>query len=138
VWADVAKGVSETKDGTDRMTEYARQAARNMQTSFADFLFDPFAEGTRGMGEAFSATLRRIMAEAASAEIFNLIGTWASGYTGAGSGWINAIGGAIQTDGKRAGGGRVEPFGAYDVTEHGDPELLQYGGRQVLLMGAQG
>lgn len=38
----------------------------------------------------------------------------------------------------RAAGGPVAPFGAYNVTEHGDPELLSFGGRQVLLMGSKG
>lgn len=53
----------------DAMSEYAISAARNMQSAFADFLFDPFAKGADGMLAAFGNTIRRMVAEAASAQI---------------------------------------------------------------------
>ena len=38
-----------TDDATDKMQAIADQAARNMQSAFADFLFDPFEDGLDGM-----------------------------------------------------------------------------------------
>lgn len=101
-----------TKSSTDLMTEYGVQAARNMQSSFADFLFDPFSDGLGGMLKGFAKTLQRMAAEAAAAQIFKSIGGWASGYTGAGSSWINAIGGLIA--GGKAEGGYTGPGGKYE------------------------
>src|SRR3546814_3333133 len=89
--AEKHRGVE--KAAVDEMSEYAKQAARNMQSSFSDYLFSPFADGTRDMGDKFSETIRRMLAESASAKFFELIGTWASRYSGAGTGWINANGG---------------------------------------------
>lgn len=44
------------------MSEFAKQAARNMQSEFADFLFDPFKDGLKGMLGDFADTLRRMAA----------------------------------------------------------------------------
>ena len=104
--------VDKTKTSTDLMTEYGIQAARNMQSSFADFLFDPFEDGLGGMAKSFAKTLQRMAAEAAAAQIFKSIGGWASGYTGAGSSWINMIGGLIA--GGKADGGYTGPGGKYE------------------------
>ena len=41
----------------DSMTEYAKQASRNMQDALADFFFDPFQDGLKGMLESFAETL---------------------------------------------------------------------------------
>jgi len=101
-----------TKESTDLMAQYGIQAARNIQTSFADFLFDPFADGLGGMVEGFAKSLQRMAAEAASAKVFQTIGSFASGYTGAGSGFINSIGSLIA--GGKADGGYTGPGGKYE------------------------
>jgi hypothetical protein len=59
----------DSKRATDQMSEYAVQAAHNMQTAFADFLFDPFKSGTDGMAANFLTTLQHMAADAASAQI---------------------------------------------------------------------
>lgn len=58
------------ENSTDRMSVFADQAARNMQDAFADFLFDPFENGVKGMLKGFVDILRRMVAEAAAAQIF--------------------------------------------------------------------
>lgn len=58
-----------TDTSSDSLSQYATQAARNMQSAFADFLFDPFDKGAKGMLESFGQTVRRMAAEAASAKI---------------------------------------------------------------------
>lgn len=103
------------KETTSLLGEYGAQAARNMQSAFADFLFDPFADGLDGMLKGFLKTLQRMAAEAAASQIFQLVGSAASSYTGQGAGWVNAIG-SILSNGKSEGGytgpgGKYEPAG---------------------------
>lgn len=103
------------QETTSLLGEYGAQAARNMQSAFADFLFDPFADGLDGMLKGFLKTLQRMAAEAAASQIFQLIGRAASSYSGQGAGWVNAIG-SILSNGKSEGGytgpgGKYEPAG---------------------------
>lgn len=60
------------------------QAARNMQSAFADFLFDPMDEGFEGLLSNFADTLKRMAAEALSAEVFRIMAEGLSGSTGGG------------------------------------------------------
>jgi hypothetical protein len=73
------------------LTVFAEQAARNMQDAFADFLFDPFQDGMRGMLKGFADVLRRMIAEAASAKLFEAL----TGGGGAGGGVLGSLFGAI-------------------------------------------
>lgn len=64
-----AKKIDEHIKQIDRLSTYAEQAARNIQSHFADFLFDPFDKGIKGMLRGFVDVLRRMIAEAAAARI---------------------------------------------------------------------
>lgn len=66
-----ARGAEMTRKMFDEQTEYARQAARNMQDALATFLFDPFHDGLKGMLRGFVDTIRKMVAEAAAAKIFD-------------------------------------------------------------------
>ena len=105
---------AKTQETKDAMTAFADQAARNMQSSFADFLFDPFENGISGMVEGFSDSLRRMAAELAASKMFELLSTWATGYRGKGSGVINKIGSAMQGKKGFAEGGYTGAGGVYD------------------------
>ena len=61
------------KEATSQMQEFAKQAAQNIQSSFADFLFDPFENGLRGMLSGFLNVIRRMVAEIAAQEILKAI-----------------------------------------------------------------
>lgn len=146
VWAETAKEhgkyTEESQKKLRGMEAYADQAARNMQTALGDSLYNVLDGKFAGIADSFSQMLKRMAAEMLASEIWQALGTALSGYSGEG-GWgnfVRGVGGAMSgtTDGRRAGGGHVAPFGAYDVTEHGDPELLTFGGRQVLMMGSKG
>lgn len=108
---DLQKKAEETKDV---MSAFADQAARNMQSSFADFLFNPFDDGIKGMAKGFSDTLRRMAAELAASKMFELLSTWATGYQGKGSGVINKIGSTMQGKKGYAEGGYTGAGGVYD------------------------
>lgn len=88
--AGIADQMSEIfKQPFDELSPYADEAARNMQTAFADFLFDPFEDGIKGMLRGFVDVLRRMVAEAAAAKIF---GSKKSGGLGLGDLVTGAVG----------------------------------------------
>lgn len=133
------KMADDTRAATDGMRTVTDQAVRNMQDAFAEFLFDPFKDGLGGMVEGFAKTLQKMAAQAAASQIFQMIGSWASGYSGAGASWLNAIGGAISgSAGGRAGGGPVAAGSMYRVGEGGRPELFDQGGKTYLIPGDAG
>lgn len=104
------------KKATDQMQEFAKAAAQNIQSSFADFLFDPFENGLRGMLSGFLNVIRRMVAEIAAQEILKAIFLpFASG-----SGFFSNF--AKSLTGK-AMGGPVSSNTPYIVGERG-PELF--------------
>lgn len=114
------RAVDSAQKSMDKMSTYADQAARNMQDAFADFLFDPFDKGVKGMAKDFLDTTRRLLANKATEKLFNWIGVnW--GGTG---GILGAIGDLF--GGARAEGGPVTAGKAYLVGERG-PELFSPG-----------
>jgi phage-related minor tail protein len=76
--------IDPAKKATDDLSLFAEQAAKNMQTSFADFLFDPFADGTENLVENFITSIRKMVAQIASQQIIEGIfgKTGISGDTG--------------------------------------------------------
>lgn len=85
------------------LEQVAIQAARNIQTAFADFLFDPFDQGVEGLVSNFADALKRMAAEALSQQILSGIFNLATaGAGGGGTGIIQAIGGALA--GRQTGG----------------------------------
>ncbi len=107
------------KDKLTELDEFSKSAARNIQSSFADFLFDPFAEGLDGMAKGFLDILRRMAAEAAAAQLSSaLFGGQQKGDTGILGGIFPAIFGGF-----RAAGGPVSGGSSYIVGERG-PELF--------------
>jgi hypothetical protein len=51
------------------LDQFAIQAASNIQDAFADFLFDPFKDGTDGMLKSFGDAVRRMIANAVAADL---------------------------------------------------------------------
>lgn len=78
-----------TAKAESELNQFAQQAANNMQTSFANFLFDPFKEGLRGMLAGLIDTLRRMMAEIAAQKI---LGAIFGGLANAPSAFISSLG----------------------------------------------
>lgn len=85
---------------------YADQAARDMQTAFSAFLFDPFENGVRGMVKGFVDAIRQMVAAAAAAKFFEFLGG-------------TALGNLLPFGGARAAGGPVSPGRAFLVGERG-------------------
>lgn len=108
------------KEANEDMTVYAEQAARNIQDAFADFLFDPFAEGTKGMLKGFVDTLRKMAAQQIAS---NILGADKKGG--------GALGGLIAGFGKFTGlyadGGFIPP-GSWGIAGEAGAEMI-YGGK---------
>lgn len=58
-----------SKEAQSELDEFAKSAAQNIQSSFAEFLFDPFKDGLDGMLKGFLDFLRRALANAAAANL---------------------------------------------------------------------
>lgn len=104
------EAISGIKDSVSELDEFTRQAARNMQTAFADFLFDPFSDGVQSMAQKFGTAIQRMVADAASAQLMNILfGDMGktgkiSGLVGSGIDWLAsnfefADGGIMTSDG---------------------------------------
>lgn len=115
VFEDLYAGVAEEfKDTMGEMSVYAEQAARNIQSHLADFLFDPFDKGIKGMLRGFIDVLRRMVAEAASARILESLGLG-----GSGGGWLGSLFGSLFGAGGSAGssgGGSFRGLAAHGLT----------------------
>ncbi|WP_291996734.1 hypothetical protein [Candidatus Accumulibacter sp. ACC012] len=73
------------KETSNVMDEFAKSAATNIQSAFADFLFDPFKDGMSGMLKRFGETIQRMIAEAVAADLGKrLFGDLAKGGVGDG------------------------------------------------------
>ena len=137
----LSKSQDKLNETKDVMSVFADEAARNMQGAFADFLFDPFADGLDGMLAGLGKMLQRMIAEAAAAQlmdsIFGKAGKSGEGRTG---GWLEAglnIASSLFAGGK-AVGGPVEPGKLYEVGENNAPEMFIANGRQYLIPGNGG
>lgn len=67
------EAIAGIKDSVSELDEFTKQAARNMQTAFADFLFDPFSDGVQSMAQKFGTAIQRMVADAASAQLMNIL-----------------------------------------------------------------
>lgn len=129
------------KGSTDELDEFTKSAAKNMQSAFADFLFDPFSEGMGGMLKGFGNTMKRMVAESVAADLmgrlFPSIGgpKKSSGSSGIGD-FIGMIGGLF--GGGLASGGPASAGKIYEVNEGGKPEMFNAGGRQFLMPNMNG
>lgn len=111
---------TEFEETVSTMTVFAEQAARNMQDAFADFLFDPFKDGLKGMLKSFIDTIRRMVAQIVAQQILTSFFTWMGGLGGALGSFGNAALAGIKG---KAVGGYVGGGRPYMVGERG-PELF--------------
>jgi len=120
----------QTADWRDNLSEFALQAARNMQTALADFLFDPFRDGVKGMLRGFVETIRRMMAELAASKLLDVLGK---------SGTIGKVGNFFESlfGGFKAEGGPLQQGKWYVAGERG-PEPIWGGGPGAFAMGYGG
>lgn len=128
-----------TEKTTDEMTQFAIQAARNMQDAFAEGFFSIMQGKFDDLGSNFKATIDKMVANVLAAQLAEkLFGDF--GKTGEVGGLVKEgldfFGGLF--GGGRAAGGPVQAGRLYEINERGAPEVLSMGGRDYLMMGDQG
>lgn len=112
---------------TDRMSEFAVQAARNIQDSLGDTLYNVLTGRFDDIGTQFGEMIAKMAAQAIAADIgYKMFGDFGTtkkigGWAGDLFGWIGSFWG-----GGKAAGGPVYPGRAYVVGERG-PELFMPG-----------
>ncbi len=124
-----------TKATTDQVTEFWKQAARNSQDALAQFLFDPFQDGLRGMVRGVADAIRKIASEMLAANIFKSIGAFGKSSGGVLGAALSMFGGA-SAYGNVFNGGALIPHAAGDVI--GSPTLFPMSGGRTGLMGEAG
>ena len=63
-------GMSEkTQEAIGEMDEFTKAAAKNIENTLADFLYDPFSDGLDGMAQKFGQVIQRMIADAAAAQL---------------------------------------------------------------------
>jgi len=110
--------IEKAKAGTDDLSQFAIQGARNIQTAFADFLFSPAETGFDGLAANFAKALARMAANAASAGIMDLL-------LGKNFGSSNA-----------AGGGLLQQAGSFIASFFHDGGTVGAGGRTAAMPAA--
>lgn len=98
MWATVK---AEVDTATGEISVFAEQAGRNIQSFIGDGLYQALDGNFKSIADSFSEMIKRMLAEAAAAKILEAFSGWATGYSGAGAGFINGLGGAL---GKASGG----------------------------------
>lgn len=118
---------------------FSKRAAENIQDAFADFLFDPFQDGVKGMAKGFIDAVRRMIAEAQAAQLAQYLLGSAAGGKGSGllGDVLGSISGAFSTPFNPAtsapplkpfaDGGYLGP-GEFGIAGEAGAELL-YGGK---------
>ncbi|MDX1740618.1 MAG: hypothetical protein R3178_04955, partial [Rhodothermales bacterium] len=106
---------------------------RNIQDSFADFLFDPFSDGLDGMVDGFIQTVRRMAAEQLSSQILDQGGlslaTSSNGFLSSlgsffGGGKVSAVNSALDSTVFASGSGLFADGGI--MTGRGPAKLKKY------------
>ena len=113
-------------------------AAKNIQQTMADFLFDPFEGGLDGMVQSLGTAIQRMVADAVAADLANKL--FGSAVGGTGDGWLGAAASWAGSffGGGKAIGGPVMAGKLYEVGENNRPETFMSGGKQYLIPGNSG
>lgn len=116
----VAANLPKFESALDEMTEFTRQAARNMQDAMGSFFFDLMEGKMEDMGTRFEQTINKMLADLMASQIMN----WLTGDFGKTGKMGGALGGLLENfGGARAEGGPVMAGRAYLVGER-RPELF--------------
>jgi uncharacterized protein (DUF433 family) len=110
----------------EQLSEFWLEASRNTQNILADFLFDPFKDGLKGLAQSFADMLQRMAAEAVAAQIASKI--FGTGGMGSGGGWLGTAMAAAKSyfgyaeGGYTGHGAKYKPAGAVHRGEYVVPK----------------
>jgi hypothetical protein len=95
VVARLDKVSEKTKEAAGEMDEFTKGAVKNIESTLADFLYDPFSEGADGIAEKWGKTLQRMAADASAAKLGRLM-FGDMGKTGEVGGWVGSAFGVLK------------------------------------------
>lgn len=99
------RDAEEAIKAVDELDQFTIQAARNMQDALSDFLFDPAADGFRGMAEGFARAVQRMLADAVAAQLLKaLLGDFGSAKKTGDSGLLGGLFKSIKEGFSSSGG----------------------------------
>ncbi len=102
-----------TQEAIGEMDEFTKAAAKNIQNTLADFLFDPFSEGLDGMARKFVDVIKRMAADAVAAKIAKKLFGDMGASGGGDGGWVGAAFGAVVKAAGYHEGGLVGSAGSF-------------------------
>ncbi|HRH13180.1 MAG TPA: hypothetical protein PK225_02390 [Azonexus sp.] len=118
------------KSASDDIDEFGKKAAQSMQQAFADFFFDPWAKGTKNMAQQFGEAVRRMIADAASAQLLKLLmGNY--GKDGKVGGVIGDLFSSAMSSFGGGGGGGID-WGSYSVPTWHEGGMVEPGGQTAM------
>lgn len=113
-----------------KVNAFAEEMARNLQDSFAAYLFNPFDKGLKGMLGGFIDMLRQMVAQIAAQQILTAFFSWGKSL---GGGLGSLFGSALTgISGTRAGGGPVLAGHAYTVGERGSERFVPHANGMIV------
>ena len=125
------------KDQITELSEWSKEAARGTFNAFAEFFFDPFQNGIKGLASGLIDAFRHALANKAAQDVMNLFTSFGSGGERAGKGgWLGTAIGAV-FGGFKAEGGPLQQGKWYVAGEHG-PEPVWGGGQGAFAAGYGG
>lgn len=134
--AAIKKRLAEAKGDLKSMDQFAIEAARNIQDTLGNSLYDVLDGNFQNIGKSFGDMLKRITAEAMAADLGRyLLGDFAK--TGSVGGALGSIFSSI-FGGARAAGGPVWPGSAFLVGEKGPELFVPSGAGHIVPNGAGG
>ncbi len=119
----------------DEISTYSEEAARNIQDSLANFLFDPFSDGLKGMLKGFVDTLRKMVAEVAASQILKKSGIQGFLETGVGA-LLGGFGGGLSEIHPTAR--RITGYAAGGSYGAGQPMMVGERGPELMIPSAAG
>ncbi|MGD9756429.1 MAG: tape measure protein [Comamonas sp.] len=135
-----AKARKEYQENLNQMDQFTVRFAQNVQDQLGDTLYNSLTGNFKDIGTAWGQMLLKMASQAAAADISRfLFGGLVTGGTGSGvlGSALSSVGSFLGISGGRANGGGVGAGKMYEVNERGDPELLNVGNKQLLMMAGQ-
>lgn len=135
-----AKARKEYQENLNQMDQFTVRFAQNVQDQLGDTLYNSLTGNFKDIGTAWGQMLLKMASQAAAADISRfLFGGLVTGGTGSGAlgSALSSVGSFLGISGGRANGGGVGAGKMYEVNERGDPELLNVGNKQLLMMAGQ-
>lgn len=111
---NITSSTDAAKEKLGELDVFAKKMAENIQQSMADFLFDPFDKGLKGMLQGFGQMLQKMIAEAVAADLAKRLFGELSG--GSGSGLVGKLFGLAGSYFGAGGGGAAAGGGAIDAS----------------------